>query len=308
MTTSPPDAWEVTTDGNGAWGSGVELSTAVYNSADASVLLKHTHQTGAWIAISTPAAKYAAVSPGDLLLHDAWVQSDDNRGAGWNHPYMGIRFYDAAKAFVSNTDTWNSTVTAPSVWEHKAGFVVVPAGCYWIGQYLAKTLGAVEDTNVWWDGGYVTPVTSTFFVKLSADLSVANGDTVIFDDKTDLDGPCYDYAGAYNATTGVYTAPFGGLYSFTATLMTGGLSAGQYLGLYFDRNGGVGAGGASAYGAVSRVHANSDLVSINSTYGPVPLAAGETIEVVVTHNHGSNINLDGISTYAQSWFAGGQIR
>lgn len=154
-------------------------------------------------------------------------------------------------------------------------------------------------------GGQVTfPQQSSFIAYPSSNATNATGDGTVYA----IVGDQYTRVGTdYNNSTGIYTAPIDGWYTFAGSILLGSIAAGHTLGVCR-----ITAGGRSYYGTGLNPFickdSNSDVV-LNVNLAKVYLTAGQTASFEVFVSGGTKtITVSGSSPPAMyAYFCGGLV-
>lgn len=289
MPDAPPVGYSIV---DGAWNTDALEDTTVYKTGKSSVKFPAI-AGGCYLkqTVGTP------VATGDLFLVGGWRRA----GGTTDHSFLVMHWHDADDGYsASSSITWDTAVAVADTWEYVTAVVQAPAGAYFAHVAFGASGGTTD--IIWWDSAYVQTVPASFFAMLTSNQSCATGTTVVFDSDTDTDGPCHDYGGVYNTTTGIFTARRSGSHLFTAGLQVNNLNAGNQAIALFYRNGNF-----AAYCSQGRAHADGDDLLTTGVYGPVWLVEGETVKVVVSHDYGSARDVYGYGSAPISYFGGAEL-
>lgn len=230
---------------------------------------------------------------GDAAVFRMWIAVRTPAVAGTDTFRWGLLRYSAAGALVDAVYVESETENYEGAWSVIEGALAVG------GNSFVRPFFSMFDGGAAYVGLMdVMPIPVSFSAYLDNDQSAATGDTVVFETED------YDYGGVYNTGTGHFTAPVAGLYSLSATLCLINVHAGNYVAAVFSIN----AGTSYIWGANVFAHADNDDPIVAITHPALLLAAGDTVEVLVSHDYGANRNVYGAGVGGKyTYFAGTKL-
>jgi len=208
-----------------------------------------------------------------------------------------------------STVTIGSDGTLANQYDEDSGSAVPAAGVLNIvGGTGISTSGAGNTVTV---TSTTAPGTSYFFADISASISNVTGDSTAY--LILFDRVYSNFGSDYDNTTGLYTAPSDGLYSFNSTVSVNGLSAGMDRGYFRFRVSGTG----PMVGEIGVVR-NNALAVADGTNGQwrfngatsIFLNSGDTVGVTVTVEGAAktaDVSQGLASPPAKTWFSGFKV-
>jgi hypothetical protein len=200
-----------------------------------------------------------------------------------------LDWYDADYALISTSS--GSTVFSRTSWGAKRYEVTSPAGASFVGVRLVKESSATAIVHL--DDVDLFELPPAFRAVKSATQSVSASTLT----KVQYNLESYDYWGNYDAATSYqFVAPVDGVYTFSASANVLQLDAGEFAFLRIRINSTITIEEQRVYSSA----ANQD-VTVQAVGGR-ELSAGDTVDVMIFHNHASALDV------TSGRFAGQQIR
>lgn len=273
MSTYPPDGYYV---------SGTDVTWALDFDIETTIFLSGTHSVK--IKSRAPAAqpsgnpmygtlKLIPCTAGEVYTCE-WRVRADSIAAG-NLVYCYFYWYDATKAYLSNTSVWAAVLDAADTWQLIKGTIVAPTSAAFVRIVCFKKN---TDFNLYIDSMIISRHPVAFETWLTTDTVMGSG-TIAFDNEV------YDYGGCLAA--GVFTVPVPGIYAFTAYALTSDTGAGEawWMEIIVASSGGGTATKAEAYHVVETL---GDGLAMNTSAAGVLIAAGATVYVTLKWDGGGN--------------------
>jgi len=288
----PPDFWTA-----GSWGTRELLMTDANGVSGRNYVKLVTTDaiTAAHITSAIFPIAYSADEAPVEYIQAVTFWAKRKAGSG-NNLQIQISYYDQAlERTGSPTTTSYDLATDVDKWKKLAGAINPPAGARFAQVKILVQLGA-SGREVHIDSIESRDATKSDFevshsrATTNAGASYSNGATVVFEDEV------YDELSEYAVGTGIFTAQAAGHYLVTALVTSDelGWDLYEFFQAVLEKN-----GTAVAYGTRPFAPATDNWFLVTSLSTVVQLAAGDTLEISLSHDFGSAVALyaDGNANY-----------
>ena len=285
----PPDNWEVRNTAVVTWGTDAAREETTAYSGNYALNIN----------LSSLAGSYVQSHPFRIERDRVYQFGISVKGSSTTAQCMAqIEWLTEAKAQVSAPILVNHNASADTTDMTRYDvFTTAPATAAYARVLLSKWSDASPENGIF-DAIRMVRAMPSFFVTNTSQTLGKGANTLV-----DFDTEAHDDGDNFNSTLGQnkFTAPFDGVYTFSAQLLGGNVTNGHadsYL--WLAKNGGELLRGAKSYTGTS------DEYDYRIETGPIKLAAADYIQVVYYSGHASDSACTGSTT--QNYFSGAQIQ
>ena len=275
-TAYPPDDITV---GSGVWGTDIDREEVYTLTGKYGIVFRATEPAADPYVYTE---KMQPTKPGDAWSVEAVVQSGS---VAANHTVrLTVAWYTSAEVYISESDIFASSVLpSANVWYTLSGSVTAPANAAFARAVFYKNNLAF---GVYLDSIGLSVVEPAFWARLNADQSISTDTPTTLVCDTEL----YDHGDNYSTSTGIFTVPSDGIYSFSATCeWESALGDGKrhYIQIVVNGDSGPWVGTQDHYtGSASEIPI--DTASVAALY----LYAGDTVKVRVYQHSGGTVDVN----------------
>ena len=203
---------------------------AISNARNAVIKLTGTITGNQIVTVPSGIEKTYIVSNGTTGAFTVEFKTASGTGTTWSTTDKGIKILFADGTNIVDVNANLSEIVLP------AGAVGTPAlttsgdlntGIFFpSADTIAFTEGGTEAMRINSDGSVTKPLQPAFRAKLTSTVSNVTGDGTNYSFAANIWSEIYDQGGNFSPTTGTFTAPVTGIYTFTINLITAGITAG----------------------------------------------------------------------------------
>lgn len=280
----PPDGWNVVNGNDTSWGTDVLEDTTQVLSGSYSI--KWPNGGLANVALRTD---LIPIIPGRYYKTSRTFRASAVDGD--NSADYIVAGYDEDGVYIDDVAANTSIVQAANTWEHRSDVFYVPTDMRYLTILVAR--GGGTNFDLWLDHALLNVSPGILQVYLNTNQSIANNTntTVLFDGLTNGDN--------YDSSTGKFTAPYAGMWSFVATYNWDTINAGIRLRGQFHVNG--------TLVAENDFHTNvaSATPCHQCASGLLKLEQDDEVEVKALQVSGGAVNL--VAAQTNCWFRGYEV-